>query len=154
MELEYTAVTTYFHFVGIIILFVSLFVEWILFQREISKANVKRIRTADAFYGIASIIIFSTGLLKAIQLGKGWDYYSHNWLFWSKIATFSIVGILSIYPTIYFFRWAKTIKNANAISLPERDYLIIKKLIFIEIVIAFFIPLFAVFMARGLGYLG
>ena len=154
MILEYTAIITYLHFVGIIILFVSLGVELVLFQKEISHTNAKRIRLADAFYGISSVIIMSSGLLKAIEFGKGWAYYSHNWLFWSKIGAFSVIGLLSIYPTIYFFRWAKALKNGETISVSEANYSLIKKLLIIEIGIAFFVPLLAVFMARGFGFWG
>ena len=150
--LETQALITYFHFVGIISLFIALWIEFLLFRPTISNYFAKIIRKADAIYGIASGVIMATGFAKLLKYGKGAEYYWHNHLLWGKMILFTIIGILSIVPTIYFFKWKNEVKAGNDISVPDSKFKQLRRIILIEIVIACLIPLLAVFMARGFGY--
>ncbi len=150
--LETQAIITYFHFAGIIALFIALWVEYILFKPNISNQFAKVIRRADAVYGIASGVIMATGFAKLLKYGKGADYYWNNHLLWGKMILFTLIGVLSIIPTIYFFKWKNEVNNGNDILVPDLKYKKLKAIIFIEIIIASSIPLLAVFMARGFGY--
>lgn len=146
------SIITYFHFVGIFILITSLVIEYLLFKKEIAITNAKIISKADIWYGIASGIIALTGLLKMFYFGKGSDYYINNHLFWGKIALFSIVGLLSISPTVRFIKWRKKIKQGEGIQLSETEFKRTKRIILLEIIFFTFIPLLATLMARGFGY--
>ncbi len=44
--------------------------------------------------------ILIVGFSRAVYAAKGWAYYSHNLLFWAKIGTFAVIGLLSIAPTM------------------------------------------------------
>jgi putative membrane protein len=44
--------------------------------------------------------------------GKGWAFYEANPFFWGKIAAFVAIGLLSIGPTLLFFRWRKAAAGA------------------------------------------
>lgn len=147
-----TAVVTYFHFFGIFVLLSSLVVELVLFKKDIHVKDAKTILQADVFYGLASILIMATGLLKMFVFGKGSAYYLHNHILWTKLMLFAIVGVLSIYPTIYFFKWRKVLKESSEIIVPQQKFIVIKRIIIIEIVIVFCIPFLATLMARGFGY--
>lgn len=146
-----TAIVTYLHFAGIITLFATLIVEAILFNRAISAPIARIIGKVDAWFGIASVVVLATGLLKMFYFGKGTIYYTHNYLLWSKLVLFTIIGALSIYPTVYFIRWRKQLKKREAIVISDKDYRLISRLIFLELLIAASIPLLAVFLARGFG---
>ena len=63
-----------------------------------------------------------TGLLKYFLYGKGVAFYSHNYLMWIKLGMFTLVGLLSIYPTVYFLEWRKKIKEESAIVITEKEY--------------------------------
>lgn len=67
-------------------------------------------------------------------------------MFWLKVSLFTIVGILSIWPTIFFLKQRKGDEDEQ-VEMPKMILLIIK----IEVVIVFLIPLLAVIMATGLG---
>ena len=146
-----TALVTYLHFAGIIVLFASLIIEAVLFKRHIAIPSARIIGRADAYFGIASVVILATGLLKMFLYGKGTMYYTHNVLLWSKLGLFTVVGLMSIYPTVYFIRWRKKLSDNDGILVPEKEYRLISRLIWLELSIAASIPLLAVFMARGFG---
>ena len=146
-----TAIVTYFHFVSIILLFVALTVEKILFKQSIDQKTARRILVFDSLYGIAALLLLTTGLLKFFLYGKGSGYYIHNYLMWIKLALFSIVGILSIYPTVYFLKWRKILKRGEEVAISEEAYKKISLLIHLELAIAILIPLLATLLARGFG---
>jgi putative membrane protein len=77
------------------------------------------------------------------ELGKAEAFYSDNWVFNLKFGLFIVVGILSIYPTIFFIKQSK---STESVSVPS----IIKKLIYIELIIVFFMPWLAGLIARGI----
>lgn len=145
------AIVTYLHYASFIVLFTSLTIEAVLFRKNITESIARTIARVDAWYGLASIMVLATGFSKMFMFGKGILYYTHNYLLWGKIGLFTVVGLLSVYPTVYFLRWRKQMKNGESVAVTEKDYRLISKLILIEIFIASLIPLLAVFMARGFG---
>ncbi len=147
-----TAIVTYFHFIAIILLFVSLSFEKLLFKKEIDLKTAKKIVSVDGFYGLSAVLILITGLLKYTLYGKGMAYYNHNYLMWIKLSLFLIIGILSIKPTIYFLKWRKNIREGIPIVIAEKDYKKISMTIHIELTLVILIPLLATFLARGFGY--
>jgi putative membrane protein len=105
----------------------------------------------DGIYGGAALLILATGLLKYFLFGKGISYYSHNYLMWIKLGMFTLVGLLSIYPTVYFLKWRKKIADKTAIIITDKEFKTISMCIHLELGIAIFIPLLATFLARGFG---
>ena len=99
----------YSHILGILIIFTSLFVENILIGKDMTLRDMKRITKADQWYGIGSILMLATGFARIYLVGKGSDYYWSHPLFLLKLGLFTIVGLLSIYPTIQFIKITKCI---------------------------------------------
>ena len=145
------AIITYFHFIAIILLFISLTVEKILFKPAIDTATAKKIIVFDGIYGGAAVLLLLTGFLKYFFFGKGAAYYNHNHLMWIKLSLFLIVGLLSIKPTVYFLKWRKVLKSGGEIIITAQDYKSISMFIHMELGIAVFIPLLATLLARGFG---
>ncbi len=146
-------IVTYLHFLGFISIFVAIVVEKVLLKKELTSTNANTIRKFDALYGVAAIIMLATGFSKMYWFGKGMDYYMHNHIFWTKILIFTIVGLLSIYPTITFMKWKKVLKEKSTITLSDKQYNLISKTLTAELVLMILIPLCAHFMARGFGYI-
>ena len=146
------ALVTYFHFMGIFTMITVLVLEAVLFKPEPSRSIVKIIMKADIMYGIAAVVIALTGALKLFYFGKGFNYYAHNHIFWTKIMLFTFIGLLSIYPTIVFLSWRKEIKQDRLPELSLKQFSIISRIIIAEIVLFLFIPFCATLMARGFGY--
>jgi putative membrane protein len=110
-----------------------------------------KIVIADAVYGISATVVLVTGILRVIYFGKGTDYYLSNPVFYAKVVVFIVVGLLSLYPTISFIGWVKSLQQGQA---PKLELLKLNRLIWlirIELVGFTLIPLLAAIMARGIG---
>jgi putative membrane protein len=112
----------------------------------LSAAAVSRIAFLDLWYGVLAGAIIVVGFCRAIFAAKGWGYYSHNGFFWAKLATFAVIGLLSLPPTLAFIRWRRA-------AAPPSDAEIgrIRRYLRLELVLFVFLPIFAAAMARGYG---
>ncbi len=144
------SVNTYIHLIFIVVIFCCLVAELMLVKEQVSYDIVKKLSKIDALYGVAAIIVVTTGLLNWMNFGKGYDYYAFNTLFNIKFSLFIVVGLLSLYPTILFARTKKKYKaeRPENVSLPSQKN--IRKVIIIELIIMSSIPLLAELMANGI----
>jgi putative membrane protein len=85
---------------------------------------------------------------------KGGYYYLHSGTFIAKLVLFLIVGLLSIYPTLEFLSWRKTLKQGQTPSLAADKRRKIRLMLHIELTLLFVIMLLAVMMARIIGFFG
>jgi putative membrane protein len=107
----------------------------------------------DNGYGILAVAIIVVGFVRAIVAAKGWAYYAVNLFFWAKIATFVVVGLLSIVPTVAFIRWRNALKSDAAFAPPVDAIRRIRFYLWAEAALFLLIPVFAAAMARGYGEL-
>jgi putative membrane protein len=120
--------------------------ELILLKRGIDAAAVARIARMDIGYGVTATLIVVIGFSRAVFAAKGWHYYQHNGFFWAKIATFAVIGLLSLPPTIAFIRWrAANITPTDAQVAGARRFMLAEMALFP------LLPAFAAAMARGYG---
>ena len=140
----------YLHFIGIITLAGTLISEHLLLKKELTRAEIKRIAIVDSVYGIAAMVVIGAGLtLWFGDIGKPSVYYSKNWIFHMKVTSVAIVALLSIYPTIFFVKNRKG-DPKEVVRVPAVVFMLIR----ISLLLLFIIPLFAVLMARGVGFFG
>jgi len=134
------------HHVLIFGVFATLLAEFLLLRALTSKEAVARVAAIDQWYGVLATLILIVGFSRAVYAAKGWFYYSHNAFFWAKIATFALIGLISIRPTLVFIRWRRsgTVPDAAAIR-PLRMCLHIELSLFVLLLA------FAAAMARGYG---
>jgi putative membrane protein len=134
------------HHLIVFALFGILAAELVLVRRGMSFEVLSRIARIDIWYGALAGAIVVVGFSRAIFAAKGWAYYSHNAFFWAKIATFFLIALLSIAPTIEYIKWqrARAVPNDSAVSRVQR-------FLYVELVLSAFLPIFAAAMARGYG---
>ncbi len=127
-------------------LFGVLAAELIVVRPGVDQGAVARIGAVDLWYGILAGLIVAVGFSRAIFAAKGWAYYSHNGFFWAKIATFLVIGLLSVPPTIAFIQW----RRAGA---PPSDAQVagVRRCLYAEVALFALLPAFAAAMARGYG---
>jgi putative membrane protein len=145
------ALLAYFHFSAIFILFAFLTVEAMVLRNPLDASAVRLIARIDLWYFGAAIAVLISGLLRLFLGAKGAGFYSTNPMFHVKIAVFIVIGILSVFPTLQFFRWSKQLKSDAAFAPPETERKRARRLVMFELHIAALLPLFAVLMARGIG---
>jgi putative membrane protein len=140
----------YFHFISIFAIVGSLVSEHLLLKPELTRAELKRLSRIDAVYGIAALTLLGVGLtLWFSGAGKPSVYYSKNWVFHLKITLFTIIGLLSIYPTIFFIKQSKG-EPTERVSIPKAIFWILR----FELLLLFVIPMLAGLMSRGVGFYG
>lgn len=137
------------HHLLVFSLFGVLAAELIAVRRGMGFVEVARVAAVDVWYGVLAALIVVVGFSRAIFAAKGWAYYSHNLFFWAKIATFVVIGLLSVPPTVSFIRW----RRAGVIP-DEAQVAGVRRILWIEALL--FAPLlgFAAAMARGYGEFG
>jgi putative membrane protein len=152
MTLE--AILAYVHFLAILTMVVFIASEAALCRVEwLNAAAVERIARVDMVYGIAAIAVLLTGLARTWWGIKGTTWYWTNPLLHVKLGLFIIIGVLSIFPTLTYFRWRKAVRSSG--TLPDAaDIKKTRKLVMIQAHLIALVPLVAVFLARGFGARG
>lgn len=142
------ALVSYFHFLGIMVLFAALTAQHLFFTPLAKPWQVKRLFIVDGLFGAAATLVLLTGLAKVFWVGKPAVFYAQNGFFHAKITLFILIALLSIYPTVQFFKAHRASKNLGAddhIALPAA----IRTIQRIELMAVLSLPLFAVLMARA-----
>jgi putative membrane protein len=140
----------YIHFISIFTIVGSLVSEHLLLKQELTRKEIRRLARIDGFYGLAALTLLAAGLTLWLGgIGKPAIFYSKNWIFHTKITCFVIVGLLSIYPTIFFTKNRKG-NPEEKVQVPSSVFWLLR----FELLLLFVIPLLAGFMAKGIGYFG
>lgn len=140
----------YLHFVSIFTIAGVLISEHLLLKKTLTRAEIGRIARIDALYGLAAMTLLAVGLTLWLGgFGKPSAYYTMNWVFHTKLTLFLTVGLLSIYPTVFFIRHRKG-NRAEVVTVPGAIFWMLR----LELLLLALIPLLAGLMARGIGFFG
>jgi len=144
----------FLHHLAAFTLVAALAVEFILIRGELNLGTARRLRLVDMVFGMSSGVVLAVGLLRVFYFEKGASYYFHSAPFIAKLSLFVIVGLLSIYPTVEFLSWSKSLKRGQLPALTDRKIASIRSVIHWELAAVIVIILCAALMAKGVGYLG
>ncbi|MGE3143863.1 MAG: DUF2214 family protein, partial [Hyphomonadaceae bacterium] len=143
------ALLSYAHFAFVLILAGALAAEAFILRLRVDARVALLLARVDAFYGIAAIGVIAAGFARVYFGLKGADFYFEQHWFWTKIALFVIVGLLSVPPTLQFFKWRKAARADAGFVADEKQVKAVKRFIMIELHVLALVPLAAAFMARG-----
>lgn len=136
----------YVHFIALFVWIGALTSEHLLLKPQMSRAEIARLARIDAVYGLSAVLVVAAGLTLWFGVGKPADFYSSNWIFHTKVGLAIIVGLLSIYPTVFFIKNRKG-QEDEKIDIPSN----VKLLIRVQLTLMLIIPLLATLMAKGIG---
>ncbi|MBL7856331.1 MAG: DUF2214 family protein [Cyclobacteriaceae bacterium] len=140
----------YVHFISIFTIVGTLASEHILLKNKMTREEIGRLAKLDAVYGIAALLLLGAGLTLWLGgIGKPTDFYSKNWVFHLKLTIFIFIGLLSIYPTVFFIKNRKG-KRDEIITMPNIIFWMLR----MELLLLVIIPLLAGLMAKSVGYFG
>ncbi|MDI1326464.1 MAG: DUF2214 family protein [Brevundimonas sp.] len=110
--------------------------------------DVGRLARLDGGYGATAGLILIVGACRVFLGAKGWPFHESNPFFWAKIATFAVIGLVSIIPTVRFIAWARAARADAAFQPDEADRRRVRTALGVEALLL--IPLlgFAAAMAR------
>lgn len=123
-----------------------------------SVEDEKKVVIADSLYGIAGVLVLVSGYYRVTEYGKGWDFYSHEPIFWVKMFLFTVMGSSSFFPTIKLVQRAIQTQQAGEgkgeLPAPMSEKLAnrIVKVVNGELLAICSIPLAASLMSRGVAY--
>jgi putative membrane protein len=133
----------YIHLLSVITMICCLAIEFVLLKPFLIRSEIKRISRVDAVYGLAAILAVGAGLTLWFGVGKGPSFYN-NPVLHLKVGLVIIVGLISIFPTIYFIRKSKG-EDTDTINVPKH----FRRLVFLQLAVLFIVPLLALLMANG-----
>ena len=144
----------FLHHLAAFALVAALAVEFILIRGELDLGTARKLQRVDMVFGMSSGVVLVVGLLRVFYFEKGASYYFHSAPFIAKVSLFVIVGLLSIYPTVEFLSWSKSLNQGRMPALTGRKIASIRSVIHWELAGVVVIILCAALMAKGVGYLG
>lgn len=140
----------YVHFVSILAIAGSLVSEHVVLQKEMTRGQLSRLAKIDAVYGVASLTLLAAGLTLWLgSYGKPAVVYTRNWIFLTKISLVGLIGLLSIYPTVFFLKNLRG-NREEKVPVPTVIFMLLR----LELLLLLIIPFLAGLMARGVGYFG
>ena len=135
----------YFHFLAIFALAGALLMENMATKPTINGEDARNLAKIDTAYIISITLVFVCGLTLWLWVGRPGAFYSYNTLFLGKLAMFTTLALLSIYPTIFFRKNRKS--REEEIKVPK----IVMSLLRIQLGVLAIIPILAFLTARGIG---
>lgn len=125
--------------------------EFVLLRPGLEGRRVLQLGAIDGAYGAAAGLVVAVGILRVIFGGAGWEYYVGNWVFWSKMGAFILMGLSSIPGTMAMARWRRAAKTDGAFVPPAAEIGQARRMLFLQAALLVLIPAFAAAMARGYG---
>jgi putative membrane protein len=110
--------------------------------------DVRRLARLDGGFGATAGLILIIGACRVVWGGKGWDFYAANPFFWAKVATFLIIGLVSIAPTLRFIAWLRALKADPSFQPDEADRRKVRTALGVEALLLVPLLAFAAAMAR------
>lgn len=135
----------YLHLGAVLVLAGALIIENMAMAPQISREDLRNLLKVDAAYGLCALVVLACGLTLWFTGAKPSAFYSGNPIFHAKLGLFVVVGLLSIYPTVFLLRHRKS--EAETLNVPAG----VRRVLRLELALLAIIPVLAFLMARGVG---
>lgn len=149
--MQQDALLAYFHFAAMIGMASMLAAGFAALAHRDAASELRRLKRLDGMYGLFALLTLASGVARLLFGAKGSAFYLSNPVFHTKISLFVLAGLLSIYPTVQYFRWADAIHADSRLRPPADKVARVRMLIVIQFVLLAAIPFAASLMARGIG---
>ncbi len=143
----------YLHFIAVFLFFAFLTVEAMLLRQDADARSVALLARTDLWLGPSAVLVVLTGIARVMFGAKGSAFYVDNPVFWAKVALFAAVGVMSIRPGRTIRGWARSLQGDAQFVPDDVQRLAVRRWVMTELHLAALLPLSAVLMARGVGYL-
>jgi len=120
-----------------------------------SESEEDQLAIADTALGVWGFLLAYTGYVRVTEYGKGWEFYSHEPLFWLKITFVGIFGASSFFNTVKVVQRSVAKRNNGGVTAAPMSEKLASRMVQIcnaELVALLCIPLTASLMARGVLY--
>jgi putative membrane protein len=139
--------TRYIHFIAVFAIVGAIFTEQVLISRSMRRKDLKLMAKIDAVYGVGAILVLIAGLALWFWVGKPAEFYTRNWIFHAKFTLFASMGVLSVYPSVFFIKKSRGSDLETQIEVPRSIIIALR----LELLLLLIIPILAGYMALGIG---
>ncbi len=144
-----SAIAAYGHYLSLLGLVGLITYERCNVEAGMSKEKEMNLAIADIGTGVCGVGILVSGYYRATQYGKGWDFYSHEPIFWLKMVFLCIFGAATLFPTTTFIKRSVAIQTGKELEpMSEKLANRLKQVLNAELVMVVSIPLAATLMVR------
>merc|ERR1712071_697600 len=119
---------------------------------NMSEEDEDFLALADIVYGGFGALLVYTGYLRATAFEKGWEFYSHEPIFWLKITLVAIYSAVSFFNTTKIIQRSVARRNGDVEPMGEALAGRMKQICNAQLLMIGSIPITATLMARGVGY--
>ncbi len=144
------AALSFLHFTFAFILAGALSAEAFVLRLPVTGPVARLLLRIDLFYAISAAGIILAGVARVAWGVKGWDHFSEQPFFWAKMATFVLIGVLSIWPTLAYFSWTRSAASDAKFVAAEGDVKRVRRFVLFELHALALLILFAALMAGGI----
>ena len=148
-----SALAAYGHYLALLVGGGALVAERLLIKPDMSADDIEKLTAADIIWGVSGAVVAFTGYLRTRYFAKGWEFYSHEPIFWLKLTLLAVMGAASLFPTISIIKAAAAAKDVG--GTPQYSDKLVSRMTSVinaELLALFSIPLAATTMSRGIGY--
>jgi len=139
------------HHLAIFTLAAILAYELAVTAGEIDARAIDRLARIDAWYGVMAAVVLAAGVARVLFGLKGPGYYMVNAFFWTKMALFALIGLISIGPTMRYIVWRRAARVDPAFRPEPEGMGFVRRVLWTEVALFAGLPLCAAAMARGFG---
>lgn len=147
-----SAFIAFVHHLAFLALMLMLSSEMLMLKQAFTLETAKKIIRYDAIYGMAAGLVLIIGALRVMYFEKGASYYMHSTPFIAKMILFVLVALISIYPTLTFLKWSKSVKQGVVPEVSDAQKRTLRLIIHVELTLMGLMILCAAMMAKGIGY--
>ena len=148
-----SALAAYGHYFSLFAIVACVTAERLVVKPNMTVEEEKAFGAYDIGLGLFGVTLLVSGYYRAVEYGKGWDFYSHEPIFWLKMAGVGVFGGLSLFNTIITIKRNVAIQQGNELEpMSEKLASRTKSILNAELSALALIPLSATFMSRGVGY--
>ncbi|MBI1398180.1 MAG: DUF2214 family protein [Betaproteobacteria bacterium] len=143
-----TAFVAYVHVMAILAFAMLLSAEFFLCNEHLQPGHVLLLGHVDLAFLCAAATVLVSGGASVLVVGRSPWHYLSSPLFWAKFATFFVLLVVSIYPTLRFVAWRRGLVAGRDRITSGREIRRVRRVIAVELALLALIPLFSSMLAR------
>jgi putative membrane protein len=140
-----------FHHLLVFGLLAILTYQLAMVRAGMTGREIAKVARVDIAYGIVAALILIVGFLRVFYGAKGAEFYLENHVFWTKLAAFLVIGLLSIRPTMRLIAWRRQAAADPGFQPSHAEVRNVRLFMHLEGGVFILIPILAAMMARGYG---